>query len=277
MITLLSLKVAPRERNPALILLAPLVAQSQGNVRSVGGTAPSMAVISWMVASMFLSICFLGGFESMLIAPTAEERIQTFQQLFDQGYQFVFTNDSSDAGIMSMRHQFFSNDHVWARILDTADNIDENGYVLLRLRHRKKKAILKERQVLEVIKKHMEEVFPDFECFVGDENLNLFHQFWAFRHPYETDLRRTFEGVVESGIYKLLNEIYEFRDLQRNTKHFHYQGRQNVNDVGKSATLFSMQNPQASLIFLAVSLFEGMSLFIFILEWTAGILVVAFM
>ena len=272
MITLLSLKVTPRERNSALILLAPLVAQSHGNVRNVGGIASSMAILCWIVASMFISICYLGGFECLLIAPTAEERIKTFQQLFDQGYQFVFKNDSTYFSARADRHKHFSNDHVWVRIFDSADYIDENQKVLLRLRDSNKKAVLKERQVLEVVKQYMEDAFPELECFIGDENLYLYHQFWGFIHPYETELWRTFEAVVESGIYKLMDEIYEFRNLERHTKHLHYEGQQNVNDMGQSATLFSMQNPQASLIFMALLLFEGVSFFIIIIEWIAGIL-----
>ena len=272
MITLLSLKVAPREGNPALILLAPLVAQSHGNVRNVGGIASSMAILCWIVASMFISISFLGGFDSLLIAPAAESRIETFRQLFDEGYQFVFHNDSRFSSTMYVRHEVFSNDHVWARILDTADLIDESQNVLARLRLSNKKALLKEGKVLEVIKMHMEDVNPAFECFIGDEKLYLYNHFWAFRHPYETELRRTFDGVVESGIYKLMQEIYEFRDLQSRTKYMDYKPHQNSNDMRESATLFSMQNPQASVIFVALLLFEGSSFLILVLEWIAIIL-----
>ena len=53
-----------------------------------------------------------------------------------------------------------------ARILDTADLIDGNQIVLFRLRDSKKKAVLRVRQVLEVIKKYTEAVFPELECFI---------------------------------------------------------------------------------------------------------------
>ena len=130
--------------------------------------------------------------------------------------------------------------------------------------------------MLEAIKQHVEELFPELECFVGDENLYLHHQFWTFLHPYETELRLTFERVVESGIYKLMNEIYEFRNLERHTKQFRSDGQQNVNDIGQSATLFSMHNPQASVIFMALSFLEGISFLILILEWITSFLVVVY-
>ena len=103
LITLFSLKVAPRKQNPALIFLVPLVAQSHGNVRNVGVNASSMAILCWIVASLFILICYLGGFDSLLIAPAAEERIQTIQQLFDQGYQFVMKNNSDNFSDMLLR------------------------------------------------------------------------------------------------------------------------------------------------------------------------------
>ena len=280
LIGLLQWKLAMR--NCALLLLAPLLAQSFGNLRRLLSCASTCMLLAWTLASTFVSVAYLAGFESLLIAPTLEKRIDTIKELLDQGYRIVVMNGTDSYSAMYKRRQglqMMYKNPVWDELIETTEflNAAENlgSGALRRLLHSEKKALFDEQKVLEEVRRALEEAFPEREFCVGEEKLYLYHKFWAFTHHYMIELQRSLEETVESGIFKFMDQVHALRDLKLQVRTVY-----NVNHLTASTgmprnassvysiILFSMKNPQAILIFRGLWALLAVATLMFFLEIT---------
>ena len=103
---------------------------------------------------------------------------------------------------------------------------------------------------------------------MGGENLYLYPRFWAFYYSYSSELQGTFERIVESGIYKLMNEIYELQELNLEMRaredyveeFGHREGAQRAQSADSTLSLFSMENPQANIVFKSCFILLGVAI-----------------
>ena len=264
-------------KNSIMTLLAPLMSQGLGSRIRRDPRASYSMVILWSLGSIFLSSCYMGGFESLLVTPTTDDSIKTFKDLIGRDYRILVKNRTRTYGML-MDHPeantFSSLPHL-RKMKETADVIPNSEFGMhMHLVEKPKRALFDEEKLLRKFRALLQEYFPALECFVGTENLFLYPRFWLFYYPYSSEFKRTFELIVESGIYKLMNEIYELQDMNCEMlvreSYVRELGtpvtRQSNVSATSSVALFSMENPQANIIFKGCAILLGMAALGFMLE-----------
>ena len=117
-------------------------------------------------------------------------------------------------------------------------------------------------------------ISPHLNVFKGRENLYLCPRLWAFFYPYSHELQGTFQRIVESGIYKVMNEIYERQEMnvemlvrEDYVEAFgHREGPQQEHSALSSLSLFSIENPQANIVFKSYFILLGVAIGTLIVE-----------
>ena len=252
-----------------LILVAPFLSQGLGIHTRKDSNLPSVLLIFWSIGSLFLSACYLGGFESLLVVPVPDGGIKTFKELADQDYRIVVKNRTRTYRMLMAHPEanaFSSLPHLW-KLKEMADIVPNDEFRMhLHFIQNPKGALFDEKPLLQNFRPLIQGYFPERECFVGEENIYLYPRYWAFAHPHSLQLQGTFERILESGIYSVLNEIFQQQDMniemtveKSYEAFFGLRPSTRNGDYSAHSALFSMENPQANVVFKGCCILLGVA------------------
>ena len=266
-----------RQQSSIVMLIAPLVWQGLGNLLRTKKKGSIVMPVLWALGSIFLSAAYMARFESSLVAPQRLESIHTFKDLIGQDYR-ILAKYQTRTYVMLMDfpevNAFSSLPHL-RKLKETAKVVPNSEFGMhMHLVKNPKRALLDEQKLLEEFRVLLDEFFPALECFVGGENLFVYPRFWAFFYLYSHELQGTFERIVESGIYKVMNEIYERQEMdvemlvrENYVEQFgHPEGAQQTQSALSTLSLFSMENPQANIVFKSCLILVGVAVATLIFE-----------
>ena len=266
-----------------LLLLAPLLAQSLSkkcnpdkNSRN-GCILLSALLFLWSLVAIVLTAHYLGGYESSLIAnDQLAQEIHTFKDLAAANYRILLQDCSTrtcrqDQG--SDYNAMEGQPHL-RKLRRRTETVDLSEYQMhMHLVRHSRRALLDSKPLLQEFRYLLEKHVYGAWCYIGKEDLYLYPRFWGFSLVHVARIQWGFQMMLESGIYKILNEIHEFWDADWDLQDVlkDYERRSPVHggvggtEVTTSYT-FSLHGPRSMLVFKLLVAGLVMGIVVMVLE-----------
>ena len=165
----------------------------------------------WSCLCLILASAYLSKFESLLIAPPLEQRIETFEQLTQNGYRIALRGTESRAYWMmcasSKKGSFNGLDYL-KKLRKEAEVVTDKHLPYMRyIATTPKRATMNLDEKLDNYAPVIATLYPHIQCFKGKEKLFTYGSYWVYEQPYAQWMKDAFDRILESGAYGVLANI----------------------------------------------------------------------